>query len=216
MKTSDGSSRHLSSAQISTEIHQIDAESGRGSAAHEKIGATASIKPNASFRTWDEYEMGYPRFAAFIAEDKDKSSTIYRRFERLGARNLLYLESELAELEAEQDAMDKEYREESIERKATARSWKALRLQAPKTFYSINPTDGLSEILDAEEANGKDLSVPKIAPLGLSLMESNSGSDPITGTNEVTGNTEDDIRSRKRLLLAYRIRKLLKEYRKIT
>jgi hypothetical protein len=161
MKTPDGASKHLSSAQITTEIHQIDVESGRKSAAHEKMGAAAGLKPSASFRTWDEYEMGYPRFAAFIAEDKDKSSTIYRRFERLGARNLLYLESELAELEAKQDAMDKEYKEESIERKATARSWKALRLQAPKTFYSIDSTEGLSEILDVEEANGKEL-IPKM------------------------------------------------------
>ena len=50
--------------------------------------------------------MGYPRFAAFISSDEDRSTTIYRRFERLSARNLLYLETELQELEATQDRLD--------------------------------------------------------------------------------------------------------------
>ena len=52
--------------------------------------------------------MGYPRFAAFIAHDEDKPTTIYRRFERLAARNLLYLESRLVELQATMDQMDRE------------------------------------------------------------------------------------------------------------
>ena len=52
--------------------------------------------------------MGYPRFAAFIAHDEDKPITIYRRFERLAARNFLYLESRLAELQATMDQMDRE------------------------------------------------------------------------------------------------------------
>ena len=57
-------------------------------------------------RPWTQYPMGYPRFAAFVANDEDRSTTIYRRFERLSARNLLYLETELAELEAAQDRLD--------------------------------------------------------------------------------------------------------------
>lgn len=57
---------------------------------------------------WEQYPEGYPRFAAFIAHDDDKSTTIFRRFERLAARNLLYLESELFELEAKQDKLDEE------------------------------------------------------------------------------------------------------------
>ena len=57
-------------------------------------------------RPWTQHIMGYPRFAAFIANDEDRSTTIYRRFERLSARNLLYLETELQELEASQDQLD--------------------------------------------------------------------------------------------------------------
>ena len=56
----------------------------------------------------DEIQVinGYPSLAAFIASDKDRSTSIFRRFDRLSARNLLYLQSELAELEAQQDALD--------------------------------------------------------------------------------------------------------------
>lgn len=46
------------------------------------------------------------RVAPKIASDPDKTSTIYRRFDRLSARNLLFLEAEIAELEALQDGYD--------------------------------------------------------------------------------------------------------------
>jgi hypothetical protein len=49
---------------------------------------------------------GFPRVAAKIAHDRDKTTTIYRRFDRLSARNLLFLQAELAELEALQDSYD--------------------------------------------------------------------------------------------------------------
>jgi len=55
-----------------------------------------------------EPPFGYPLFAFRIAEDKDKFTTIYRRFERLAARNLLYFEAELCELEAKQDQLDED------------------------------------------------------------------------------------------------------------
>lgn len=43
--------------------------------------------------------LGYPSLARFIASDSDRTSLVFRRFDRLAARNLLYLQSELAELE---------------------------------------------------------------------------------------------------------------------
>jgi hypothetical protein len=45
---------------------------------------------------------GYPSLAEFIASDPDHTSLVFRRFDKLAARNLLYLQSELAELEAKQ------------------------------------------------------------------------------------------------------------------
>lgn len=53
-----------------------------------------------------EYPDGFASVAAFIAKDADNTSTIYRRFNRLAARNLLYLQSRLQKLEAVQDEND--------------------------------------------------------------------------------------------------------------
>lgn len=72
------------------------------------------------------YVRGYPSLAAFIASDSDHSTAIYRRFDRLSARNLLYLQSELVELEAVQDALDLEDYRASTIAKQGARNWQTL------------------------------------------------------------------------------------------
>lgn len=50
----------------------------------------------------------FASLAAFIAEDLDHTAVIFKRFGRLAARNLLYLQSELAALQALQDEYDRE------------------------------------------------------------------------------------------------------------
>ncbi len=90
-----------------------------------------SFKYEPSFsqkRPWTKFTMGYPRYSAFISSDEDKSTTIFRRFQRLSARNLLYLESELAELEAEQDRLDEESSKDQY-LQMSAQSWELLCLQ---------------------------------------------------------------------------------------
>jgi hypothetical protein len=52
--------------------------------------------------------IGFPTLADLIASDPDRTTAIFKRFDRLSARNLLYLQSELAELQAEQDEFDRE------------------------------------------------------------------------------------------------------------
>jgi hypothetical protein len=49
---------------------------------------------------------GFPSLATFIASDPDHTSLVFKRFDKLAARNLLYLQSELAELQAKQDHFD--------------------------------------------------------------------------------------------------------------
>ena len=49
---------------------------------------------------------GYPEFAEFIARDHD--AAIYHKFERLSARNLLYQQSELHDLERQLQELDRE------------------------------------------------------------------------------------------------------------
>lgn len=51
---------------------------------------------------------GYPSLAHFIASDRDRTTLIYKRYDELAARNLLYLQSELAELEKNQRKFDQQ------------------------------------------------------------------------------------------------------------
>ncbi|QPC64435.1 hypothetical protein HYE67_006666 [Fusarium culmorum] len=73
--------------------------------------------------TRKHYVDGFPSLANFIASDRDGTSTIFKRFNRLATRNLLNLQSELAELEAKLDAFDDQDRE-SRESLQSLRNWK--------------------------------------------------------------------------------------------
>jgi hypothetical protein len=76
------------------------------------------------------YVKGYLSLAAFIAGDRDKSTAIYRRFDRLSARNLLYLQSELQELGGRQDASDAEDLHGDLQAKKSVRDWQVLKKRA--------------------------------------------------------------------------------------
>jgi hypothetical protein len=83
----------------------------------------------------DEVEVnhipGYPSLAAFIASDRDHSAAIYRRFDRLSARNLLYLQAELVILEKKQDELDQhDLNSDDIDVKGKARNWETLLARA--------------------------------------------------------------------------------------
>lgn len=73
------------------------------------------------------YINGYPSLAAFIARDRDNSTSIYRSYNRLASRNLLCLEAELFELEQAQDAFDDADLKDDLSAKQYARSWSTLR-----------------------------------------------------------------------------------------
>ena len=66
---------------------------------------------------------GYPSFAEFIAKDKD--AAIYRKYESLSARNLLYQQSELHRLEKQAAELDKSEAEniENENAQQAARYW---------------------------------------------------------------------------------------------
>ena len=61
--------------------------------------------------------------------DPDKSATIYRRFDKLSARNLLYLEPKLGILESEQERLDEEDGT-TFDLKSAAISWEEFEEQA--------------------------------------------------------------------------------------
>jgi len=77
---------------------------------------------------WEQYPDGYSKFATFLTTDPDKSTTIFRRFDRINARNLLVFESEIAELEARLDRIEMEGGDRDF--LASERSWEMLNYQA--------------------------------------------------------------------------------------
>jgi len=68
----------------------------------------APLGPTGSDKDRSRYIDGFPALAAFIASDRDGTSAIFKRFNRLAARNLLYLQCELAELQDKLDTFDYE------------------------------------------------------------------------------------------------------------
>jgi hypothetical protein len=69
---------------------------------------------------------GYPSLAAFIASDRDRTTLVYKRFDELAARNLLYLQSELVELQAQQRAFDQEDLTADLATKQCSRTYSTL------------------------------------------------------------------------------------------
>jgi VIT1/CCC1 family predicted Fe2+/Mn2+ transporter len=55
-----------------------------------------------------QYLTGFGSFANFISSDSDHATAVYKTFDKLTARDLLYYEAELLELEALQDQFDHE------------------------------------------------------------------------------------------------------------
>ena len=71
----------------------------------------------------------YPSFADFIASDPELS--IFKRFDRLSSRNLLYLQSELLDLQAQLQSFDEEdYNEKTGEVILSARCWETFSAKA--------------------------------------------------------------------------------------
>jgi hypothetical protein len=67
---------------------------------------------------------GYRAVAAWISRDPDNETFIYRRFDQLSARNLLYLQSELLALERHLERLDAETAKSAdMELKDSARRW---------------------------------------------------------------------------------------------
>jgi hypothetical protein len=70
---------------------------------------------------------GYPSLASWIARDHDSETLIFRKFDRLAARNILGLQAQLTSLEHEIDQLDEEARRSSdFEARQSLRRWKTL------------------------------------------------------------------------------------------
>lgn len=70
-----------------------------------------------------QYVTGFASLANFVASDRDRTTLIFKRFDELAARNLLYLQSELAELYAKQRRLDLEDVSATLKAKQCARNF---------------------------------------------------------------------------------------------
>ena len=76
---------------------------------------------------------GYPALAAYLAEDADGETLVFRKFAVLTVRKLLHLESQLIDLEQQQRNLDIEAAgSQDHELRISLRSWSNLVDQAPK------------------------------------------------------------------------------------
>lgn len=67
----------------------------------------------------------FPSLGRFVASEPDAGTLVFGRFDSLLARNLLFLQSELAELEAEQRRLDTEDTvSTNHEEKSSRQDWK--------------------------------------------------------------------------------------------
>jgi hypothetical protein len=78
--------------------------------------------------TWTlKQRDGYPALADFVAQDPDHETFVFRRFKRLGARNILNLQGELIKLEEDIAAVEQEAADSvDPELHLSMRSWTIL------------------------------------------------------------------------------------------
>ena len=77
-----------------------------------------------------QYVTGFGSLAQFIASDRDRTTLIFKRFDELAARNLLYLQSELAELQTQQNIFDRADVAADLATKQCARNFEAFKKAA--------------------------------------------------------------------------------------
>ncbi|KAI8627956.1 hypothetical protein F5Y19DRAFT_440527 [Xylariaceae sp. FL1651] len=86
---------------------------------------------------------GYAQWASWIASDTDNEPFVFRKFDDLAALNLLYLQSEMLEIETQLKKLDQEeVRQPDIESINATRQWEVLSAQC-----------ALSELTDSESTN---------------------------------------------------------------
>ncbi|CAO2657901.1 Nn.00g071610.m01.CDS01 [Neocucurbitaria sp. VM-36] len=70
---------------------------------------------------------GYPGLAAWIARDPDSETFVFRKFDRLAARNILHLQARLVALERDIDQQDEAARRSrDYEARDSSRRWETL------------------------------------------------------------------------------------------
>ncbi|KAJ2995024.1 hypothetical protein NUW58_g1389 [Xylaria curta] len=87
----------------------------------------------------DPKSAGYAQWASWIASDPDSEPFVFRKFDELGALNLLYLQSDMIHLEGQLKELDLEaVRQPDIDSINAARQWEALLEQCAPSELTEN------------------------------------------------------------------------------
>ncbi|KAJ6032481.1 hypothetical protein N7540_003213 [Penicillium herquei] len=103
---------------------------------------------NPSSADLENLRDGYPALARWIGRDPDGETLVFRRFRRLGARNLLHLQDQLIQLEQEIYDFDENARRSSnLDSRQALRRWETLmQLAANSTSAERAHLDKLAEL----------------------------------------------------------------------
>jgi hypothetical protein len=86
--------------------------------------------PNAPRQTdleLGQLRDGYPALASWIAQDPDNETFIFRKFDKLAARNILHLQAQLFAIERELEDLDDDLRRSNdLEALQSLRRWETL------------------------------------------------------------------------------------------
>ncbi|KPI44703.1 uncharacterized protein AB675_8532 [Cyphellophora attinorum] len=70
--------------------------------------------------------LGFAGLSGFMSSDKERSGFVFRRFSSLAARDILYMQSELLDLEQQLERLDKEDATGGSEERRMAKNWQQL------------------------------------------------------------------------------------------
>ncbi|KAH9216090.1 hypothetical protein DL95DRAFT_460634 [Leptodontidium sp. 2 PMI_412] len=152
--------------------------------------------------TADEHLEGFADFAAYIGSDRDLA--LFRRFDTLGARNLLYLQAELLALEEKLQEYDEEERR-FVEENSTRMVEGQLMPNGPAWEVLLAAKDFKSFARRAKVPEHEYWLENEIERPGTGGTESDSRSSGKATVGK-------DNRQRRKLLAVLKIRDVLKEY----
>lgn len=75
-------------------------------------------------------QSGFPALGEWMAEDPDSETFIFRKFERLSARNLLFLQSRVYELEERSEKLDRELSQADVGLRLSMRKYETWATKA--------------------------------------------------------------------------------------
>jgi hypothetical protein len=89
-----------------------------------------SLLPSQHIENYLPHRTGYPSLAAWIARDPDNETYVFRKFDRMSARNLLNLQNEMLDLESNIYLKDKDMiaeRKSNMDALRSMRRWESYK-----------------------------------------------------------------------------------------